>query len=180
VRKKVRAMVDNGGGYAEYERSATSNPDFYNDENTGHLIFPLIVSAGHKLKIQAATDGGVGESTPALASFGCRLSLFRFDPPSINAMSRRAVSDADATISAGDQLVAVTALTAARTLTLPAAATWSGLVIRVKDESGDATAFDIIVEGNGAETVDGAANYTISADYGYQAFYSNGTAVFTI
>lgn len=92
---------------------------------------------------------------------------------------RTTVADTAYTILKSDHLVAVTSLTAPRTLTLPAAASNARRHLVVKDESGAAGTYAITIDGNGAETVDGAANVTIGANYGAVRLYCNGTAWFT-
>ncbi len=88
-----------------------------------------------------------------------------------------AIPDTDATASEQDSIVAYTSLTATRTLTLPSAATMGqGGKLIIKDESGNASlATSIIVDGAGAETIDGAASISITAAYGVLRVYSNGT-----
>ena len=77
-----------------------------------------------------------------------------------------ALSDANATITLDYvNRVLLIANTAARTLTLPAAATArAGSWIRIVKTSADA--FAVTLDGNGAETIDGAATYAeIDAQY---------------
>ena len=53
------------------------------------------------------------------------------------------------------------------TLTLPAvAAAATGQVFHFKDSDGNATVNNITIEGDGAETIDDAANAVINTDYG--------------
>lgn len=74
-----------------------------------------------------------------------------------------------------DLLVAVTDTSAPRTITLATADVEDGRVIIVKDESGGAAANNITVATQGAETIDGAATQTISANYGALRIYSDGS-----
>lgn len=80
-----------------------------------------------------------------------------------------------------DYIIGVTSTAAARTITLPtAAAAGKGRIFIIKDESGAAGTNNITIDGNGAETIDGAATKVISTNYGVVRIYSNGTAWFTI
>ena len=79
-----------------------------------------------------------------------------------------------------DEYIAVTALTAGRTITLPAiAAMAAGAVLVIKDESGAATTYDITIDGNASETIDGAGTLVIDANYGSARLIARGTAWFT-
>lgn len=67
------------------------------------------------------------------------------------------------------------------TLTLPkAAVAGKGRVFIIKDAAGGATANNITIDGDGSETIDGAATKVIAANYGTVWLYSSGTAWFTI
>jgi hypothetical protein len=89
---------------------------------------------------------------------------------------RRAISDAAATISTSDYLVAFTSLSATRAVTLPSASSAAGQHFVIKDESGMAGSFAITILG----TVDGTINpVAINAQYGKYKIYSNGTGWFT-
>ncbi|MCP3921271.1 MAG: hypothetical protein GY714_01670 [Desulfobacterales bacterium] len=52
-------------------------------------------------------------------------------------------------------------------------------VFSVKDEGGDASSDNLIVDG-GTATIDGGADITISTDYGSVTLYSDGTNLFSI
>lgn len=87
---------------------------------------------------------------------------------------------ANYTILTSDYIIRYTATTSAYTATLPPAAQACsggfGQVFIIKDASGAASTHNITVDGNGAETIDGAANKVISANYGYVAVQSNCTS----
>ena len=75
------------------------------------------------------------------------------------------VVDADYVVGAEDETVAVTQLTAARTVTLPGAPA-TGRRVKVKDADGSATALKTItVSGNG-HNIDGAAQSVIALAFG--------------
>ncbi len=89
-------------------------------------------------------------------------------------INRTPVADTDYTVLTTDQLIAFTNLTAARTITLPAATTMNGRVITIKDETGTAATNNIIISG----TIDGSDVNKIDRSYGSLEIYSNGTAWF--
>jgi len=98
-------------------------------------------------------------------------------------LPRTAVSDANYTILATDYLVAYTALTAARTATLPAAAASNaGQMWIVKDESGAAATYAIAVKTSGGniDGVSGSTGKTISINYGKLYVYSSGGNYYTL
>ena len=121
------------------------------------------------------------------------ISFSRYNLPHANAkdaqdkwrqfqpMGRTAVNDAAYTILATDSIVAYTNLTAGRTATLPAANSVPvGKLFAVVDEGGDGATHNLTVDGNGAETISGAASVVIAVNYGYWVGYSNGSAWFTV
>ena len=99
--------------------------------------------------------------------------------------TRRTVSDANVSATTLDYEIAYTALTATRTVTLPNATQTGASATRtvsflIKDESGSASALTTItIQASGGATIDGAASISISAAYGSQRVYTNGTAYFT-
>jgi hypothetical protein len=96
--------------------------------------------------------------------------------------TRTAVSDANYTAQTTDRSIAYTAITAARTVTLPSAANYpTGTQLLILDESGSCSATKTItVAAAGSDTVDGAANGVISSAYGYLALQSNGSNKWTV
>jgi hypothetical protein len=91
--------------------------------------------------------------------------------------------DGAATVNASptDRVVGVTNAGSAVTVNLAAIGNMTaGDSITVKDEAGDANTFNITIETAGAETIDGAANYTINTAYGYVTLYSDGANYFVI
>lgn len=74
--------------------------------------------------------------------------------------------------------VLVNAASAPVTITLPAAALSTNKIYRVKKI--DATANIVIVEGNGAETIDGDLNITIAFQNSSMDIVSNGTSWYII
>lgn len=78
-----------------------------------------------------------------------------------------------------DYTIGVTNTAAARTITTPATGATTGQIWIIKDESGGAAAFPIIVAA-GTGTIDGAASVTIPTNYGAMTVYFNGTNYFVV
>ncbi len=96
--------------------------------------------------------------------------------------TRAAVSDAPYSALVTDRIVAYTALTAARVVTLPAAGAYPvGAILAVIDESGAASATKTITLSRaGSDTIDGGTSAVISAANGVLAVESNGSNAWTI
>jgi hypothetical protein len=96
--------------------------------------------------------------------------------------ARTAVSDAAYSVLTTDRLVAYTALTAARTVSLPAASAYpTGVILQVVDESGACSASKTItINRAGSDTIEGATSFVINAPYGALALESNGSNAWTI
>lgn len=96
--------------------------------------------------------------------------------------ARTAVSDANYTALVTDRTIAYTAITAARTVSLPAAASFpTGTRLLVVDESGSCSGTDTItLSANGSDTIDGSSGAAINSSFGYLAIESNGSSKWTI
>ncbi|TSC92837.1 MAG: hypothetical protein CEN89_419, partial [Candidatus Berkelbacteria bacterium Licking1014_7] len=93
---------------------------------------------------------------------------------------KRTATAIDYTILASDYYIGVTSTAAARIITLPAAATAAiGKVYIIKDESGGAATNNITIDGNAAETIDGAATKVINANYGSVQIITDGSNWFS-
>ena len=69
--------------------------------------------------------------------------------------------------------------TASITITLPfSSACSSGQTFSIKDESGRASDFNILVQVQGSDTIDGQTNFIIESAYGAVNLYSNGSNKF--
>jgi len=92
------------------------------------------------------------------------------------------VADAAYAVLATDRTVAVTALTAARVLTLPAASAYpAGATLTIVDESGACSATSTVtIAAAGTDTVNGAANAVLAAPYAYLALESNTANKWTV
>ena len=103
-----------------------------------------------------------------------------YDAISILPTFRQTRVDADYTPIANDYYIGVTDTAAPRTVTLPPLASvpeWTQFVI--KDESGGAAANNITIDGDGAETIDGAASKIINTNYGVVRLTRGATGWFT-
>jgi len=96
--------------------------------------------------------------------------------------NRVAVSDANYTLAAAYNIIAYTAITAARIVTLPAAASYpSGTRLLIVDESGNcSTTKSITISRAGSDTVDGQTGAVIAMAYGFVALESNGSNAWTV
>ena len=81
-------------------------------------------------------------------------------------------------VVSGDYLIVADAAGGAITMTLPPAALVPGRIYTFKRINSGANA--VIVDPSGAETIDGAATYTLSAQWNSVTIMSNGTAWFII
>jgi hypothetical protein len=97
------------------------------------------------------------------------------------AASRVAVNDANYTLSSPYGIVAYTAISAARTLSLPATTSYaSGQRLLVIDESGACSSTKTItLSANGSDKIDNASAAIISQAYGYIEIESNGSGKWT-
>ena len=98
------------------------------------------------------------------------------------ANQRTPVSDAAYTALVTDRLIAYSALTAARAVTLPSASAYPpGQQLVVADESGACSATKTITLSRaGSDTINGATSAVIATAYGYLALASDGVSKWTI
>jgi len=91
--------------------------------------------------------------------------------------ARTAVSDAAYSVLTTDRLVAYTALTAARTVSLPAASAYpTGVILWIVDESGACSASKTItINRASSDTIDGATSAALNGAYQAVALESNGS-----
>lgn len=88
--------------------------------------------------------------------------------------------DANYTVSRSEGIIAFNTLTASRTVTLPSATTLRGKEFIIKDASGAAATHNIVIDGAGSETIDGALTVSITSNYGRVKIKSNGSNWITI
>ncbi|HKX73019.1 MAG TPA: hypothetical protein VJM32_03335 [Candidatus Saccharimonadales bacterium] len=97
------------------------------------------------------------------------------------AINRRGVADINYIAVASDYLIAYTTLTAPRVVTLPlAAAGNTNQTYIIKDQTGNAGASNITIQGTSGQTIDGAGSRTINTAWGSVQVYNNGSAWFTM
>lgn len=96
--------------------------------------------------------------------------------------ARTAVTDANYTAQTTDRLIAYTAITAARSVTLPAASSFpTGTCLSIVDESGACSPTNsITVSRSGSDAIEGGSSASITIAYGYLAVQSNGAGKWTI
>lgn len=96
--------------------------------------------------------------------------------------TRTAVNDAPYTVLATDRMVAYTALTAARIVSLPASIAYpTGTRLVVVDETGNcSTIKTLTITPNGADVIDGAATAAVNVPYGFIGLESNQAGDWTI
>ena len=97
-------------------------------------------------------------------------------------IGRTGVADASYSAAATDRSIAYTALTAARTVTLPAASSFpAGCEMTIADETGNCSATkSITVASAGTDTIDGVANSVLAAAYAGLVLKCNGSNQWTI
>ncbi len=166
------AAINSAYGYLALE-SNTFNKWTIIDQST----LSMAQQVAGAVAISGGTINGVtiGGSTPEPGTF-TTLSANTLS------LSRHAVSDSSYTVGSGMSMVAYTAITAARTVTLPASSSFTaGQQLLVVDESGACSATKTItLAAAGSDKVDGAASAVINAAYGYIAIESNGGGNWTI
>jgi hypothetical protein len=83
-------------------------------------------------------------------------------------------------LTSNDYYIGVTQLTSDVTVTVSSADILSGYSLIVKDESGSAGRYKIIITGEGSETIDGASQVEIPVKYGSIMLFSDKANLFTI
>lgn len=95
-------------------------------------------------------------------------------------MFKQTRTAANYTIQKNDFYIGITDTTIARTIILPPLASVpKNVTFIIKDESGGAGANNITVDGDSAETIDGAATKAINSNYGLLRITRSETAWFT-
>lgn len=123
---------------------------------------------------------GIPLPTPAAADDGEVLAYTHGTPAYVlRTLPFKAVAKAvDYTATLDDMVILVDATGAARTITLPTAASakWNPFVVKKVD----ASANTVTLDGNGAETIDGAATQVLAAQWASLTCVSDGVAWFII
>ncbi|MGB4761928.1 MAG: glycosyl hydrolase [Candidatus Saccharimonas sp.] len=134
---------------------------------TNPANFAASTSSNLSYTINASGGGGGGNSNASAMTF----VAYTLGQP--QTAVRRGVSDTNYTMVSSDTIIAFTALTAARTVTLPSVSNNIGRIIIVKDESGNCSSSNTITI---IGTIDGATNYALNTSYASTRLYagSNG------
>lgn len=88
---------------------------------------------------------------------------------------KRTATAIDYTTVEGDYIIGVTDTSVVRTITLASVTVKDGKTFIIKDESGAAGTNNIIIDTEGAETIDGQAQIPITFNRGVLRVYCNGT-----
>ncbi len=149
--------------------------------NTASFIFEDGFSGRAQIGLNGS-DNFSFKVSPNGSSWTTAISLDAATGAPTFANQRTAISDANYTVLITDRLIAYTTITAARTVTLPAAASFPpGHRLTVVDESGDCSSTDTItVQCAGSDTINGGASTVVNKAYGYVAIESNGLNAWTI
>lgn len=96
--------------------------------------------------------------------------------------TRKPVADQNYVAVALDAYIGLTSLTAARTITLPAAATYrAGQPLYIADESGSCSAdVPITVQAAGSDTVAGQQSVSLKSPFQKIVLHSNGANLWTV
>ena len=95
---------------------------------------------------------------------------------SVSTFTRTEVTTVTYTVATSDYYVGTNYTgSGGSTLTLPSAGTMnSGQTIIIKDESGQAATYNIVINAASGETIDGQSSQTIESNYGAISLYSDG------
>ena len=135
---------------------ASSNTGAYTNSTSSGLSYTITSGGGG-----GGTSGTNANTVPYLA-------LSTGQPQTA---VRRAVNDTNYTVVASDTIVAYTALTAARVVTLPSGLA-TGKQVSIKDESGSCSGGNTITISG---TIDGGSSIVLNAAYASATVYYNGT-----
>jgi hypothetical protein len=149
--------------------------------NTASIIFEDGFSARAQLGLNGS-DNFSFKVSPNGTSWTTAIALDATTGAPTFANQRTAVSDVNYSALATDRMIAFTAITAARTVTLPAASAYpAGTRLTVVDESGGCSAtITITLNRAGFDLINGATSAVLSMAYGYLAIESNGSNAWTI
>lgn len=135
---------------------ATDAPDYYQTATEGGGVTSVSGTAG-----QITSTGG---QTPVLSLVYA-----------VDKFTYTAVSDTAYAVLTTDQVIEYTTLTAARTVTLPTAASVTGKWYIIKDGTGKASYLSITIATTSSQTIDGSTTLVMSNAYQVTRVYSNGS-----
>lgn len=190
------ALIENNNNILSISNNGGDNMRFQMDFNTGRAriangfidpdtsgqFFQVYGSAFilDSLILPLIPEGSVNDSLVVWDANTRALRRIDRDRVPSNTIQRVGVNDADYTATSSNYLIGFTSLSAARTVTLPAAGTMTNKTIIIKDESGSAGTYNITVDGAGSEMIDGVSTKVISTNFGSITMYSNGLNWFVI
>jgi hypothetical protein len=136
-----------------------------------------IASASHQFLTAISTAGVPSQAQPAFTDISGTATKAQL-PTGTYVSSAHAVADANYTAASTDTWIYYTSITAARTVTLPAAsAVTAGSWVVVGDASGSANGTKTItIQKAGSDTVNGGTSIALSTAYGAATLYSDGTS----
>lgn len=176
----LQANASQSGNMIEVQSSAGNN--FFNMTSGGLLRGPAASASAPTFSY--ALDGSTGMYRPSGVASTVRIATAANDRFQINNTSttfmhgmifKRTALTVNYSILADDYMLAYTALAAPRTATLPTAASVTGQVYIIKDESGNATTNNLTIATTSSQTIDATSTYVINVNYGWVAVYSNGS-----
>ncbi len=163
------------GGSASYTTTSLSTGSHtltaeFASSNTGAYTNSTSTSLGYTITSSGGGGGGGGSNASAVTF----ISYVSGQP---HTAVRRAVADTNYMVVASDTIIALTSLTASRTITLPSPSTNVGRILVVKDESGNCSGGVTITI---AGTIDGAANLVLTTAYASTRLYAGSTGWYKI
>jgi hypothetical protein len=188
ARVGVGTAPDPNNPLSVYGSSALFNGTNFNvtvnkaaSSDTASLIFEDAFSGRAQMGLNGS-DNFSFKVSPNGSSWITAIALDATTGAATLADQRTAVSDAAYSALVTDSLIAYTALTAARVVSLPAASAYPpGQALTIADESGACSASKTItISRAGSDTINGATTATISTAYAYLALESNGSNAWTI
>lgn len=119
--------------------------------------------------------------TPASTDSSTQLATTAYVQRAL-APSRVAISDADYTVQATDRIIAITKLTASRTLTLPSASTFPlGTNLTFLDETGACSPSQTLsLHPASSETINGMPGLALDTPYAFLSLQSDGVSRWTV
>lgn len=182
----IAINIDSGAFYTEGGAGSTYA---FNTVTT-----PVQIAHGAMVSVSSGFSGAAREYAASGSSGSVASAVFGYDDryamTARPTKTRTAVNDADYNVLATDALVSYTAISAPRSVVLPAcaSATTSAFItsgqtrmFTIKDEAGAAATHNLTVTVSGGATIDGSPNSVINSNYGSRTFYcvSGGTNYFT-
>jgi hypothetical protein len=119
----------------------------------------------------------VGETLEDDSSYGSAQRIAKVTAGHVTSV---ATTGATYTVLAYDRIIQCDTSSTVVEVDLPAVAISSGRRLVIHDKSGNAAANNITIDGNGAETINGAATATISTNYGSRIIYCDGAAWYIV